>query len=503
MKASATLSWAFLFAVLAACGGGGDGTSVPEPVTTTASLSASKARVNEAVTLTWSSSHATACAIPELSASSQPASGSLTVTPSAGGRFTYTVTCTGAGAPASQVLSLVVPMPVLSTSYENTHDIALDDPTIPTIFGILNITIEPGEQGFSPRAIAFADFAQDGSYDVAVTVSTIYKGVYTDGSNPAQWSDSPGKLYFLKRGVNGQWADVTATFLTDPSTRYVCVSPGFINVTDFNNDSRPDFNISCTGPDFPIVSQGNSFRDLSAQYVALSQPDGTYRITQLPIAPIYSHQSAAADLDGDGNVDILSVDTSAAPGGHRKPLVLWGHGDGTFTADYTIFPPDTQDKSIFGLVAEPVNGQLQVILSGNPPGSYVGSDPADYGTKVLQYTNGALQYVADFTPGIPQVTRTGLTYGLMFDAVYRNGAYYTIRVAGDYSGEAYIRMDAVTGASTILLERLTGGVNGAGSAGILKITSAGMLVNEMANCTPGALPSDYFHDACTLSLPAP
>jgi hypothetical protein len=281
------------------------------------------------------------------------------------------------------------------------------------------------------------------------------------------------------------------------------VSPGFINVADFNNDGRPDFNISCTGPDFPIVSQGNSFRDLSAQYVALSQPDGTYRITQLPIAPIYSHQSAAADLDGDGNVDILSVDTSAAPGGHRKPLVLWGHGDGTFTADYTVFPADTQDKSIFGLVAEPVNGQLQVILSGNPPGSYVGSDPADYGTKVLQYTNGALQYVADFTPGIPQVTRTGLTYGLMFDAVYRNGAYYTIRVAGDYSGEAYIRMDAVTGASTILLEQLTGGANGAGSPGILKITSAGMLVNEMADCTPGALPSDYFHNACTLSLPAP
>ena len=64
MKASATLPWVFLFAMLAACGGGSDGTSAPEPVTTTASLSAPKARVNEAVTLTWSSSHATACAIP-------------------------------------------------------------------------------------------------------------------------------------------------------------------------------------------------------------------------------------------------------------------------------------------------------------------------------------------------------------------------------------------------------------------------------------------------------
>ncbi len=386
----------------------------------------------------------------------------------------------------------VVPIKVLPTSYENKNDILLDDPKLPHLSDIPGVIKEAGEQDIGQRALAFADFMQEGAFS-AITATTFYKNVFP-GSNPARWPDAPSKLYFLRKNAAGTWTDVTSQLLKNPAERYICVSVGFIEIADLNKDGKPDAVISCTGPDFTI---NGVFDDKSIQYAVMSQSDGSYKVVTLGVPSIYAHQVALADIDGDGNVDILSVD----PGRFQTPIVLWGKGDGTFRLDTTRFPVDMFQKAIYGIRAIPVNGKIQVIVSGNPVGAQPGSvSPSDYGTKVLQYTNGAFQYVADYSTTIPKVGKTGLVYGLALDAIYKDGHFYFLRVNGDYTGSAIVKTHAVTGASMLLTEVVRG--NNSDTSGILKLDSKNNFISQMGDCGPNAaLATDYFHYQCTFALP--
>ena len=488
-----------LAASLVACGGGGSSAATTTATVTTAAsptvtmaLSAAKASVNTPVTLTWSSTDATSCTSSDAWSGTQTARGSKAVTPTAGGQFNYTITCTGAGGTAAKTVVLIVPMPVLATSYENKNDIALDDPKLPNLQDIPGVTLESGEQNIGERGVAFADFLQEGAFS-AITASTFYKNVFP-GSNPSKWPDSPAKLYFLRKDASGKWTDVTNQLIKTPSERTICVSPGFIEIADMNKDGRPDAVISCTGPDFPI---NGVFDDSSLQYAVLSQPDGSYRVVMLGVPSIYAHQVALADIDGDGNVDILSVD----PGHFRSPIVLWGNGDGTIRVDSTRFPADMFQKAIYGIRAIPINGKINVVVSGNPVGAQSGPPASnEYGTKVLQYSGGKFQYVNDLSAGIPKVSSSGLSYALALDAIYKAGYYYFLRVNADYTGSAIVKTDATTGASTLLTEVIRGAT--ADTSGVLKLTSAGNFVSQMANCGANAIKTtDYFHYQCTFSIP--
>jgi hypothetical protein len=488
-----------LAASLVACGGS-SASSTPTTVTATTAaaptvtiaMSATKASVNSAVTLSWSSTDASRCTGEDSWSGTQTTQGSKAITPTAGGQFSYTIACTGAGGTAAKTVVLTVPMPVLATSYENKNDIALDDPKLPNLQDIPGVTLESGEQNIGERGVAFADFLQEGAFS-AITASTFYKNAFP-GSNLDKWPDSPAKLYFLRKDASGKWTDVTNQLIKTPSERTICVSPGFIEVADLNKDGRPDAVISCTGPDFTI---NGVFNDSSLQYAVLSQPDGRYRVVMLGVPSIYAHQVALADIDGDGNVDILSVDT----GHFHTPIVLWGNGDGTIRVDATRFPADMFQKAIYGIRAIPINGKIHVVVSGNPTGAQSGPPASnEYGTKVLQYISGKFEYVNDLSAGIPKVSSTNLSYALALDAIYKAGYFYFLRVNGDYTGSAIVKTDATSGASTLLTEVVRG--NAADTSGVLKLTSAGNFVSQMGNCGPNSVKlTEYFHYQCSFSIP--
>ena len=484
---------------LAGCGGGGGGTAIPVvplpppaagPIVSIA-LSSPKVSVGAVATVTWTSTDATSCTGSDSLSGSEPTSGSSAVTTTAGGQFKYTISCSGAGGSATQSVSLTVPMPVYPTSYENKNSIVMDNPKVPSLAG-MGIPPEAGELGLNPRAMAFADFTQSGGYS-AIVVSVIDSPTaFPAGFTPPGSSNSPAKIYFLQRDAAGNWQDITSTLLKDLTTRYVCVNPSFIEIADINNDGKPDAFISCTGIDFTpgIPVQDLTPYWLAPQYVVLSQPDGTYKVAQIPGVNIYAHQSALADIDGDGNVDIVTVD----PHGYFTPFILWGHGDGSFTQDMTRFPADMLNKAIYGIDAVPLNGKIKVFVHGNVPGSTATSNSFDYGTEILQYVNGSFQYVQDLTPGIPNVTASGFKYGQALDYVYSpsKNVYYSVRgQGGGGPWNAVIRTDAATGASTVLNETLLG------TDGRLKITTTGNLIYEMAGCDPGT--TDF---VCTFSIPA-
>jgi hypothetical protein len=158
-------------------------------------------------------------------------------------------------------------------------------------------------------------------------------------------------------------------------------------------------------------------------------------------------------------------------------------------------------RAIYGIRAIPINGKINVVVSGNPTGAQAGPPASnEYGTKVLQYIGGKFEVVKDLSAGIPKVSSTGLTYALALDAIYKGGYYYFLRVNGDYTGSAIVKTDAATGASTLLTEVVRG--NTSDTSGVLKLTSANNFVSQMGNCGPNAIKlTDYFHYQCSFSIP--
>lgn len=379
-----------------------------------------------------------------------------------------------------------------ATSYENKHNAGIDRPQLPYLQDVVATTLEAEEFYFWPRSVAFADFFQDGTWS-AIAFSVFWRDRFP-GFNPQHMADSPSKLYFLHRLPDGRWEDRTVSLLADGQSRFTCVQPNYLQVADFNHDRAPDVFLTCTGVDFVTDSELDG---LSDQFVVLSQPDRRYRVERLDMPKIYSHGATVADIDGDGDQDILTVAPAAGSYGYGRPLVLWGAGDGTFQLDATRFPAEMQNQPIFGITAIPVDGQIKVVVSGNAPNAVVPPDPVwHYGTKVFRYVDGQFQLELDLTPTLPYVTDTNLTYGLALDVVYDDGYYYLRLVDEYYQNHAVSQTDATTGQTSVVWQQPSDPNNWDG--GSMKLMPSGELVNQMAGCGTGTdVPGTYNYAACT------
>jgi hypothetical protein len=469
----------------------------PPAPTVNVSVSQAKAAVGSSATLTWSSTNATSCVgLDSMVAGAQATSGSLTITPTVGGQFTYTISCDGTGGTAKQSASLVVPHPVKLSSYLNRNNFPIFNPRIPGMYEIAGYTPDTNELGFySLRAIAFADFFQD-STTTAIAFSSIYKGVFGP-VNKNRMPDSTSKIVFVQRKSDGSWADVTSRLITNLPDRYIdCITPGFTEVSDFNGDGKPDAIVGCTGIDFPLADyatqQANS---VSYQYILLSQPDGTYKVSRMDsVGKIYAHGVSVADIDGDGKADILFVDPLTV----KTPFILWGNGDGSFRMDTSRFPTDMLDKMIFIVRAIDVGGKTNILVSGEMPNSALDNLSSAYGLKVLTYDGNRFQYDTDLTPIVPVVALDNAKkYQLALDVVYSKGFYYMVMVDASYSNSGIIRFDGVSRNTTILSSSTTI------PAGPIMLTAAEKIVSVMAGCSVGESTDStmvMFYE-CTLSVP--
>lgn len=282
---------------------------------------------------------------------------------SGGRRYTNIVLALG-GDGTFELRSLNAPLPVLPTSDENKNAIAFDATQVPTVRALGIAPVFPDEQDSNERSVAFGDFFQEGAY-AAFVMSNRGANLY----GVPFINDTPGVAYFLALGADGRWTDRTAELLPNPADRAVCVSSSYSSVADLNNDGKPDIFVSCTGVDYDLRITDPAQQEqvyLSPQVLFLSQLDGTYRRMELP-GRIYGHKAALADLDGDGNVDILT--TNQALGGVRMPYVLLGHGDGTFTRNDTIVPANIfdltgQNDGLYQVWLMPIDGRIDAVFAG-------------------------------------------------------------------------------------------------------------------------------------------
>ncbi|WP_427911453.1 FG-GAP repeat domain-containing protein [Ramlibacter sp. MMS24-I3-19] len=197
---------------------------------------------------------------------------------------------------------------------------------------------------------AWADFRRAGVLDYFRAELT-----YDTAKPPAD--ATPSRFEFWKHNPNGTWTDETATLL--PKGSAGCVHPRKVLVADFNGDGRPDLFVGCTGYDAPPFPGETS-------KVVLSQADGTYAISDASPRIAYTHGSSAADINGDGKIDIIATDSNSP----ERAYVLVNDGTGHFAVEAPGRLPTAVTTSNGGwysleLVDVDGDGKLDLVMGGH------------------------------------------------------------------------------------------------------------------------------------------
>lgn len=227
-----------------------------------------------------------------------------------------------------------VALAVKATSYENFKAVGLAPQTLPADFGGAN-------------ARAYADFSGRGVLDLFTATNTYDP----QSSTPATASAS--RFAFWRKGADGSYApDAT---LLDSSEG--CIHPRKAIVADFNGDGRPDIFVACHGYDAaPFPGEKNK--------VVLSQSNGRYTIRDASDEIGFLHAASAADLNGDGRIDVVAVNNFYP----QSAIAFLNNGDGSCTRETSNrFSAAIASKPYFSveLVDVDEDGKPDLVLGGH------------------------------------------------------------------------------------------------------------------------------------------
>jgi hypothetical protein len=160
--------------------------------------------------------------------------------------------------------------------------------------------------------IAFGDITGDGRADLIVNSITV----------PTQNIAHPVLVYTAN--TDGSFTNVTDKTIGGVASS---VFGRQVLVADFNGDGRSDFFIAGHGYDAPPFPG-----EQSALLLSTSNGGVTNATARLPQGLTFNHSAAMADVDGDGDLDILAGNSSV--GGPS----LWINNGGSFTAKAGALP---------------------------------------------------------------------------------------------------------------------------------------------------------------------
>jgi hypothetical protein len=183
---------------------------------------------------------------------------------------------------------------------------------------VWGVPVQSGTLGHGePDEIRTVDVNGDGLRDVIV--------------GPLVWErfDAQAPIFLVNKG-QGKLVDETSQLFDGPPP--LVEFDRELVVADFNGDHRPDIFIGDTGLDNQAVNPGYPGQQ---DRLILSTPEGKWRDASedLPQQRSFTHSAAAADVNGDGHVDIFENNLGCC-GRDRVPAeILLNDGSGHFTAD--------------------------------------------------------------------------------------------------------------------------------------------------------------------------
>jgi FG-GAP-like repeat len=218
-----------------------------------------------------------------------------------------------------------------ASSYENYKEIGLVPQTLPS-----------GDN----TVRAYGDFTGHARLD-------LFRAVLTYNTNLPISQATPSRFEFYARQRDGSY--MLATGLLAETNG--CIHPRKAIVADFNNDGRPDVFVACHGYDAPPFPGERS-------KVVLSQPDGTYVISDASSDVAFNHGATAADLNGDGLIDVIV----AAASDPNRAYVLLNDGSGHFIRETTSrLPTSIRNGNYYSVELVDLNqdGKLDLLLGGH------------------------------------------------------------------------------------------------------------------------------------------
>jgi hypothetical protein len=177
----------------------------------------------------------------------------------------------------------------------------------------------PGTPGFGIDSVAVADLNGDGKPDIVVTMvagDTAY-----------------GRLGVLLGNGDGTFQAIR--------TIVIGVYPQALAITDLNGDGKLDV---------VVANDGNS--NFASVGVLLGNGNGTFQSQRTYPAGLFPLSVAVSDVNRDGSPDLVVADGSFNSTGHGTVNVLLNNGDGTFGSPRTVAVPG----SPYFVAAADVNG---------------------------------------------------------------------------------------------------------------------------------------------------
>jgi uncharacterized protein (DUF1800 family) len=420
------------------CRGGGGSTVVERRLTVTSKPSIATFGMDKAVVplgstavLSWSAINATRCEASGAWAGVRDSRGQMPYVPKVSGRYQFAIECQGAVESAKKTITVVVPHVPMPTSYQNKTAVPFDQTQIP-LLNVLNVQKDDSEWDLGGQSLTVGDFFQEGRF--SAFVSTVRStGLY----GIKNVIDSPGKAYFLAQDDAGKWQDRTAELLSTPADRETCVTINQALTADFNNDKRPDIFLACAGRaqwnplptgESEIAHPNYAQVHLAKPVLYLSTGDRGYKRVELPER--WSVNSAsAADLNGDGNIDIAIVYNIQFPREEdRTPFVLLGNGDGTFKRAAGLLPltnasgrPTAWDiGGVMAIHLMPIGNRLDLLMVGYQRTAWF---------RGVVDNRGRFDTRSRRMIELPLASRGGWRYGWPPDVIYAHDSFYFLAPA--------------------------------------------------------------------------